>query len=405
MLKIAFCESDITPSHETYLDGYTTRKELSKGKYDELECNCMLLSVCSDYLLYISLDMLAVSQSFVIEIKQAIKNKFGINTNNVIVSAIHTHSAPAVFRIIIKEGVYEDNYKKFLAQTILQNVETCFTKLTEVNAYYSTGTINGFFGNRNIFKGMADKNVQIVDFRTHDNILKGCIINLACHPTILGADNLFYSADLIGMIRRQLAKEWNLTPLIINGACGDISTRFYRQGQGYEEVTRVGKGIASQILQFNNRAYFNINNIHIANIEVPVDYYPKDDWNLLNAIKRLEGKLPTVNDKATEDFINTMLNELYRRYNKEHIKIRLFSSIFTLGEMRIITIPGELTTALGLKLKEESPKKVNIISCYSNDYLSYLVDKNNYGLYFESFVSDIPYGKADELIETIISKF
>ncbi len=57
------------------------------------------------------------------------------------------------------------------------------------------------------------------------------IYNLDCHPTVLHEENHLYSADLPVFAVRIIPrlKPSVTMPVFLNGAVGDMSTRFYRQ--------------------------------------------------------------------------------------------------------------------------------------------------------------------------------
>jgi len=405
MLQIASCQYMITPEYPTYMEGYFGRVERSQGKYDDLQGKTLLISMNGSFLLFVVLDVIAVSKRYVITLKKILYEKFKMNPCRIIISAVHTHSGPAMFPIVVEGIEYDREYEKLLTDRIAKSVEYCLKELEEVSVYLAKGIIDGYYGNRNVYNGIADKDVSVLEFRKSDGTIKDCIVNLACHPTILGSDNLYYSADVIGTIRSGLEKEWKVCPLIINGDCGDISTRFYRQGQGYKEVIRVGYGIAKEILKINTRELLSVDHLSVKHVNIPVKYIPQMDSFLSNAIEKMEYALENAEDGKQYCSTNQLLNILYKRKNKKNITYTLNSYIYTLGDIRIVTIPGELTAELGSRIKERSNKKCTIISCYTNDYVSYLVPRNDYGKYFETFMSESPFGKADEFIDKIIDTF
>lgn len=404
MLRIASSQYTITPEYPTYLEGYFGRVERSQGKYDDLQGKTLLISMNGGYILYIVLDLIAVSKKYVTVIKKILHEKFKLNPYNIIISAIHTHSGPAMFPIVIEGVAYDKEYEKKLTDCITKSVEYCFKELEEVSVFFAAGAIKGFYGNRNIQNGKADKDVLVLEFRKSDGNIKDCIVNLSCHPTILGSDNLYFSADVIGAVRSGLEKEWKVSPFIINGDCGDSSTRFYRQGQDYKEVIRVGDGIAKEILKMDTRELLSVDDLSVKHVIISVKYFPQRDSFLSKSIRKMEYEL--VNAKEEKQCsINQLLNILYKRKNKKIIEHTLNSYIYTLGDIRIVTIPGELTAELGSRIKEKSNKKCTIVSCYTNDYVSYLVSRDDYGKYFESFMSENPFGKADEFVDKIIENF
>jgi hypothetical protein len=72
-------------------------------------------------------------------------------------------------------------------------------------------------------------------------------------------------------------------------------------------------------------------------------------------------------------------------------------------ELCVVYFPGELDSNLGLKVKSSSPYKKTIIVCYANGYNGYFVAKDEYGKTFETYVSNAPYGKAEEIADSIIA--
>jgi hypothetical protein len=76
-------------------------------------------------------------------------------------------------------------------------------------------------------------------------------VHFACHPTVLGADSQVVSADFPGALRRRLAELLAQEQdgrasivLFVNGAAGDLSTRFTRRAQDAAEVERLGGMLA-----------------------------------------------------------------------------------------------------------------------------------------------------------------
>ncbi len=54
---------------------------------------------------------------------------------------------------------------------------------------------------------------------------------MACHPTVLGIHNMKISSDLLGNIGKMLDEKYNTTFITMQGACGDMGNRQYRQGK------------------------------------------------------------------------------------------------------------------------------------------------------------------------------
>ena len=86
------------------------------------------------------------------------------------------------------------------------------------------------------------------------------------------------------------------------------------------------------------------------------------------------------------------------------IECDLMSHVYVFNKLLIVTIPGELVSKVGLALKQKYHDYHVIIITYCNNYVSYLVDKEDYGKYFESYVAITKKGTVETLINGITTK-
>lgn len=82
-----------------------------------------------------------------------------------------------------------------------------------------------------------------------ENGKKAVVMHFACHPTILNASNRNISGDFPGVIQSLMEEEGYEISFFLNGSGGDISTRFTRQDQSYEEAVRMGKLFQDKIIK------------------------------------------------------------------------------------------------------------------------------------------------------------
>jgi hypothetical protein len=78
--------------------------------------------------------------------------------------------------------------------------------------------------------------------------LRGVLVVLPVHPTVLPASSTVVSADLTGAVRRALAERLDVWVVVMTGAAGDISTRGVRRGADTEECARLGAAVADQVV-------------------------------------------------------------------------------------------------------------------------------------------------------------
>ena len=58
--------------------------------------------------------------------------------------------------------------------------------------------------------------------------MAGCF-NIACHATVNDPMSVELTTDIIGYLSRTIEKEWGVSPLMMQGASGDMGNRQYRK--------------------------------------------------------------------------------------------------------------------------------------------------------------------------------
>jgi len=100
--------------------------------------------------------------------------------------------------------------------------------------------------------GPSEQTVYVVRFDDLEGRAKLLLVNYACHPVILGSDNLFYSPDYPGAVCRKVESSHRDRPrcIFINGACGDMNPYFADENDRPEErVREVGGELAKEVLR------------------------------------------------------------------------------------------------------------------------------------------------------------
>ena len=108
-LRVGVSKKEITPPVGTALSGYIRRFGNSKGIHDPLWANIIWITNGENQVLFISLDVMNISQEFSSRAKAALTEETGIAKENILMAAIHTHSAPGIhiFRDDSKRDIKE----------------------------------------------------------------------------------------------------------------------------------------------------------------------------------------------------------------------------------------------------------------------------------------------------------
>lgn len=391
-MKTGFFKRDVTPDRSCRMGGYD-RKQKSTGVLDPIQVNYMSLEVDQKVILFAMIDCICLEKSFVEEIQEEVSKIIGIAKHQIIISCIHTHSAPCYFKLTFESVPAETALTQNLKEQIKKDLLYCHQHMQTSTLQYETCMIDGLYGNRNVKDGWSDKSFHVLKF-FHNNQLIGSFVNISTHPTLLNGDNLLLSADLLGHVRNQLEQQLQAPVFISNGTCGDVSTRFYRDG--HEDLDQIAHAILQQYNQKKTTENITLDQCELKDIAYDSTSDFKNDPIHLSIRKRVEAD-------DTNPMKDLFLHKCDIKEAMGKFTLQLRSLIIDYGNIMIITLPGDILSAFGKKIKAAFPNKIVIFICYSGNYCNYFVPEEEYGKYFETFNSRLQIGEADKFIQKIIN--
>ena len=198
----------------------------------------------------------------------------------------------------------------------------------------------------------------------------------------------------------------------INGACGDISTRFTRRQQSHAEAGRLGTILGAAAASLAAGLSFTDADLAALTITVPVE--AKQGVELAQAeaeIARWQGRLEELKRAgATPGELRQAQTGLEGAlFQKELEKVlttldrEVQLSLWRLGDVGLVSIPGELFSSLGRAIKERSPLAKTIIAGYSNGYINYIPHREAYreGGY-EALLTPLAPGFGENLVSAVV---
>lgn len=341
------------------------------------------------------LDSICLSADFCNYIKEECSKILSVDKSHILVSCIHTHSAPCYFKLAFEDTPAEIELVNQAKQAFISGVNEINDKMQDAIVKLSKCEIDGVYGNRNIKNGYSDKSFNVLEFYNSDNKLIYLYSNISVHPTLLRGDNLYLSADILGHIRLSLQNEFKCPVMIVNGTCGDVSTRFYRKPA--DTVDSIADNIVKQYLQKKTYAHidFQLKGIKSVTMIKDVDFN-KD---------KINQDLITILYKKPENLMNEML---MKRCNIKNsfgaFKMILKSTIVDFNDVVFVFLPGDICSYFGKQIKQSFKNKFVIIVGYTDTYCNYLVPESDYGKYFETFNSRLLKGQADDFINEVIKQ-
>ncbi|MBQ4118990.1 MAG: neutral/alkaline non-lysosomal ceramidase N-terminal domain-containing protein [Clostridia bacterium] len=384
MLKAGMTRADITPPKGLELAGYPHYPRNNEGFHDPLYAACMYLNNGEQEVAMVTLDLLFFSKKHVATVRRKAMEKCGIQEQNIMISCSHTHSGPwASGRLDIEslEAGKEQpkEYVESLISTIVDII--CEAKNNSFNAYFTSGTAvcgaeSGIGGNRRIPGGPHDPLVSVMAVKDESDAIRGIMVNYTLHPTFIHEWSNVCTADYPCYLKLQL-EEMEPKALVgfAQGASGNQSSRYYRQGESYDEAERVGRTLGKAAHTVLEKAVWtNELPIKVANSEIELELRDFGTEEELIAqvehdekiYKELYAKYG--DSKNREEYYlwqNANLKLLgsedqlgYVRMQKKGIKVELLSDeapaeiqVIRLGGTLIVGVPGEMFVEYALYIK------------------------------------------------------
>ena len=99
-----------------------------------------------------------------------------------------------------------------------------------------------------------------------------------------------------------------------------------------------------------------------------------------------------------------LLKNLQLKEKLSPMTLLLTSNVIIMGQVILISLPGDITAILGKRLKDAFKDHLVIPIGYCENYSNYFVSSKDYGKYFETYISRLEKGNADIFIDHITDK-
>ena len=394
----------ITPKVPVSLAGYFNVR-MWTGVLDDLLVQAVALRQGEETVVLVHFDLVSASREFMAAVREACAEINGLLPEDVLFTASHTHTAPEI-RAFRPGGSAE--YNRFaIAQAVAAVHEACESMaLCEVTV--GEATDDRFAFNRRYWmasgevvtnpprrdpgivkpEGPTDPRIGLVAFRHEDGsaVLLANIVNHADTTT-----GCLVSADWPGAFRRKLegsAPGLSVVPLI--GTSGNIN-HFDPNGpdeqSGPETARRIGEGYAESVLAaletLSPQPSPVLRATHSTFVTGPREIEPAELAAAREDAARYEfddGRTLTSEDLATRSpaalkyFADALLAVAEDRRNRE-----LELHALRLGDVIILTVPGEPFVETGLKIKDEIALGRPTLIATLNQDIGYIPNRFNFG--------------------------
>ncbi len=398
MINVGFSAEDITPITPKVLGGYAARNKLSCGVHDNL-----YVKVCSitednnenSRTIFVSCDVLAVMQEQFFTVKKYCRQIFGVE--NVILAATHTHSAPETrlrYDLDKVNSVWIDRVISTVLSAVGKAIES-EVPMTVKSVHFPVYDVTK---SRRADDSDSDENAGALCFYDGGDVLKGIILNFACHCTVLDASNYLVSADFPGYIYDLAEKHFpDAVTLFTNGAAGNLNIGYSADasalGIDMGDIRSFNTAKEKATLIFNallkelpNAKLLTAN---LKYIRLPLNLPTKENLpsseELCKSIEQKEQQLLHTLCEKEQAQLKTLIiyetcilnNLIEYNISKGGEEIHTEMTVLAVDNVCLITFPGEMFSIIGKSIKNEF-KKHNLnalIVGYANGYFGYMPTK------------------------------
>ncbi|NLD60370.1 MAG: hypothetical protein GX647_12045 [Clostridiales bacterium] len=402
MLKAGTSRRDISPREGEELAGYPHYPRNNTGVHDPLFASCLYLDGGETEVALVTLDLLFFSKKHVLRVRRMAEEASGIRGENIMISCTHTHSGPwAAGRLDIEslEAGREQSaeYVDFLVSQIVGGIAEAKRGAFEASFACATavcGAESGVGGNRRSPGGPHDPLVGVLAVRDANRIVRGVFVNYTLHPTFIHEWSTVVTADYPCYLRMEV--NGALPEAVVGfsqGASGNQSSRYYRQGESFDEAERVGRALGRAALKALEGAAWTENpDVAAASKEIEVELRSFGSEEEL--VRQVEADTARYRElyerygdsRNREEYYlwqNANLKMLgsedqlgYVRMLNRGVKIELMEDerpaelqVIRIGDALVIGCPGEVFVEFALYLKAMAPFRVTVFNELANGCL------------------------------------
>jgi hypothetical protein len=381
---------DVTPEKlPAIVNGGLRSRSVGEVK-TRLSARALALSDGTTKLVIVVVDSCMLPRPLLDEVKKLAASRTGVPMNRLLISATHTHSAPASMACLGTDA--DPDYLPVVKLKIVDAIAAALARLQPAQVGFATENAANFtalrrwirrpdritddpFGNPTVRatmhagsnwdnvtgeSGPEDPDLSLLSIQSHDGKPIAVLANFSMHY-YSGEKGL--SADYFGLfskgLKKRIAPDGNFVGIMSHGCSGDIWRRDYAYPDKWDSSQTIDT-YASGLLDIAMKAYGKIKyrkdvDLGMAEQRMTLDYRVPDkqrlDW-AQRILAELGDRPP-----ATQQEVYAMEQVILHERQKTEIVVQALR----IGDIGIATTPNETYAITGLKIKAASPLAHNMV--------------------------------------------
>jgi hypothetical protein len=377
----------IDPDHLIPISGGMGTPVMPTGKAGLLSVRTLVVEKGETRVAFVGIDNLGWP-SFLGD--QARKLVQGIQPENILIGASHTHSAPDAYGFPDEKGKInvDEPYLKWCVQQMAAAVNEAVNNLEPASLKTNVAEAKGKIAYNYYAERLYDPRLGIIQVTATSGKRKGekiaTLVNYATHPEVLGTDRKLLSPDLCGPMYDRIEAKGGGIALFMNSAQGGMVTADTRRENGkeandWEECIRIGTLMADEALRIADAAAVVENaDLYCAAQKITFPVGSRE----MQQVLALSPFVQNTKKEGDKYFISTTLN------------------LVNIGKAQIVTIPGEALPNIGFYLKRKMKGNQPFLFGLTNDSFGYMLAKVDFGAFERyNYISRVSLGEmAGEIL-------
>ena len=389
-MQFSFKKISIEAPFPTTQCGHSCQTFLVDTFKDHTYARALGIKDDSNWIIHVSMDLLGFDLNHRNILQDKLRKFYNDENLHLITSTTHTHYA---------NSIRTDEYVDWLMERLYEGI-TSMEYVEKGNIYTTYQRKHTNACGKSRISGYETNNEFLCLLRFYDdqddNFFNIIINN--CHPTTLKATSPFFSAEYPGYVLKLLEEDnGNSSYTFIQGASGDISSRFVRDGQEYEDMVKIAKNLFGEIKELMETKLDKVPlTLDYKEVTIPYehDFSPIDLSNIRADLTPRELETIKGGQEIRAKAKNPNPHGIFGNLCKEVIL-----GTWRLGSLQIIFYPNEIFSAY---LDYIDLDKKMLVS-YSNGYGPYILPIDFQIITYEMFLDTLTKPTKEKIVEAIKS--
>lgn len=417
-MKVGAASADITPPLGMPLEGYGVRPSGAIGIHDPL----MVRTIVAEgpdgtTVALVVADLIQIDARLQALITEQVLRSTGIPRERLQLAGTHTHSGPSLAE--------PSDAERAIGTAIAGAVDRAWAARSEAVVAVGVGRVQGIGGNRRPNGGPVDDRVTVTRFDDLDGQPIVTHLNYGCHPTTLGPNNFYYTADYPGVACRGVEAAVGGVVVFSTGPQGDVNPGGYSpEGsmvgivvpwRTFESAERYGTLIAECAVNVraglrpepSDRVWGSSREVDLKRKSLPDPAAAREAAEIAAAAARAVREAELSPDAVYHAAVAAAYARLLARQAADPERdrpVRLRISALALGPLLHVGVQGELFVALGQQIRASLGDDRTCVAALCDGTVGYIPTEDAFAIGgYEPNASLLRPGEGERLVDAVVA--